>query len=393
MGKEDITISSLKLDGLDSVKTVRYDTTNLDEVSLKETPEGYLEGYAIATRTGVFKYMKSDGSIQRELRLPEEVFKDDAVNSFKMLPITNDHPEEAVSSTNVKQLNVGTTGQDVKQDQTYLAPYVKIMDKDAVALVKSGKRGLSFGYDVNLVKKDGVYKGEKYDYVQTDIKGNHLAIVFQGRAGDKARLRLDGQEAECVFNNFDNINNENLIMKKYKLDGKEIEVSEEVFLKLDTLETTTTSLENKNKDLTTKLDSLEGEKDALKTKKDALEAEIVELSKKDSDAEIGEKVKARISLEKKCATFLKKDEDISSFSGAELRSKVICAISPDFKADGKSEDYITARFDAILDLKKDSNLAENFKAASRRSDSTESKVSVSNSDLQTGLINRSTLNK
>ena len=56
-------------------KITRYDQINLDEIKLEKTDQGYLEGYAIATRTGVFNYYKADGTIQRELRKPEEVFK------------------------------------------------------------------------------------------------------------------------------------------------------------------------------------------------------------------------------------------------------------------------------------------------------------------------------
>jgi len=389
--KDNITIDSLKLDGLDTVEAVRYDNLNLDEGKLTKTDEGYLEGFAIATRTGVFNYVRADGSIQRELRLPEEVFKEDAINSFKMLPITNDHPKEEVNADNVKELSVGYTGEEIKKQDNFLVTKLKITDKTAIEQINAGKRGLSYGYKVNLVKKDGIYKGERYDHVQTGIKGNHLAIVYQGRAGDKAKLRLDGQDAMCVFNNFNN--NNNLIMKKYKLDGKEIEVSEEVFSRLDTLETEITSLKNTEKKSKNKIDSLEGEKDALKVEKDALKVKLDELSKKDDSEEIAEKVKARISLEKKCAEFLKEDEDISSLSDSELKSKVICAFSPEFKSDEKSEEYLTARFDAILDLKKDSKLAANFKVASNKKDSDESKIAVSNSDLQADLIKRSTLNK
>ena len=80
-------------------------------------------------------------------------------------------------------------------------------------------------------------------------------------------------------------------MKKIRLDGKDYEVSEEVFSRLDTLETDNSNLKNTEKDLQNKVDSLEGERDALKAKVD-------ELSNKDDSEEIAVKVKQRISLEK-----------------------------------------------------------------------------------------------
>jgi hypothetical protein len=149
----------------------RYDTLKLDELKLKETKEGYLVGNAIATRTGVFEYRKADGSIQRELRLPEDVFSKDTLDSFKLLPITDNHPEGFVNADNAKDLSIGTTGEDVKVQDSYIITPLKITDKKAVNIAKSGKRGLSYGYTVNLVKQDGVYKGEKYDYIQKNIRG------------------------------------------------------------------------------------------------------------------------------------------------------------------------------------------------------------------------------
>jgi uncharacterized protein len=372
-------------------EVLRYDNINLDDLKLKETPEGYLEGFAVATRVGVFSYMKADGTIQREFRPPEEVFNEDSMNSFKMLPITDDHPDVMVNADNAKDLSVGMTGQEIKKiDNNFMAPYVKITDKKSVAAAKQGmKKGLSWGYKVNLVKKDGVHNGERYDYVQTNIRGNHLAIVHQGRAGSEAKLRTDSQDAMCVFNNFNN-NNNNLIMKKYKLDGKEIEVSEEVFSRLDALETEITSLKNTEKETKTKIDSLQGECDGLK---DKLKSESKKDTAKEMQEEVAKKVKARLALVEKTSDFIKKDEDISELSDRDVQVKAIQAVQPEFKADDRSDEYIAARFDTICEFKKDKNLGENFKIASEKNDSdgdNKKDSGLSNKDLQAGLINRST---
>lgn len=348
----------------------RFDTLKFDEIKLKETKEGYLVGNAIATRTGVFQYRKADGSIQRELRLPEDVFSQDTIDSFKLLPITDNHPAEFVNADNAKALSVGITGEDVKVKDSYLVTSLKITDAAAVNTSKGGKRGLSYGYTVNLVKEDGVYKGEKYDYIQKNIRGNHLAIVYQGRAGEEARLRLDSQDAECVITN-----STNFTMKTLKLDGKEFEVQEEVASKLDSLEAENISLNTNTKELQSKLDALEGEKDAIQSKLD-------EELKKDHSALIAEQVKNRIALEKKAFEILK--EDVSSLSDFEIKTKVINSFAPDFKADGKSEEYLNARFDASIDFRKDMNLAENMKlGASKGSE----KIDLSNKALARNLIN------
>jgi len=368
------------------IEVTRYDELNLDDLKLKETPEGYLEGFAIATRVGVFSYQRADGSIQKEYRPAEEVFNEDSMNSFKMVPITDNHPSVMVTAENAKELSVGFTGQEIKRiDGKFMAPYVKITEKKAVDAAKQGlKKGLSWGYKVNLVKQDGVFNGERYDYVQTNIRGNHLAIVNQGRAGDQARLRLDAEDAICVFNN--NFK-ENLNMKKIRLDGKEFEVSEEVASRLDSLETDNSSLKDTNRGLTAKADALEGERDGLKVK---LEAEL----KKDHSAEIAEKVKGRIALISKAAEFLKKDEDISGLSDRDVQIKAITAIQPESKFDGKSDEYVAARFDSICEFKKDTKLAEHFKVASNKTDGVEDKTdeaaALSSKSLQANLIKRST---
>lgn len=368
------------------LEVVRYDQQNLDSLKLKETPEGFLEGFAVATRVGVFQYQRADGSIQREFRPPEEVFNEDSINSFKMLPITDNHPDEMVNADNAKELSIGFTGQEIKKiDEQYMAPYLKITDKKAVQNAKQGlKKGLSWGYKVNLVKKDGIYKGERYDYIQTNIRGNHLAIVHQGRAGDQAKLRVDSEDAICVFNTNFNDNQKN--MKKYRLDGKDIEVAEEVAAKLDSDAAEISSLKNTNKEQKSKIDSLEGERDALKTK---VEAE----SKKDHSAEIAEKVKAKVALIKKAGEFFKADEDLTSLTEREIHVKAINAVQPDAKFDGRSDEYVAATFDTICEFRKDKNLAKSFEIASDKKDS-ESKSDeaegLTNKSLQAGLINRST---
>ena len=54
----------------------------------EKTPEGFLKGRAIITCTGVFPYKDATGNVRRELRLPEEVFHPDHLDSLKLKPIT-----------------------------------------------------------------------------------------------------------------------------------------------------------------------------------------------------------------------------------------------------------------------------------------------------------------
>jgi hypothetical protein len=57
-------------------------------------------------------------------------------------------------------------------------------------------RELSLSYIPKMVKTAGSYNGEAYDEIQTEIVINNLAIVSHARAGENARLHLDGKDEE-----------------------------------------------------------------------------------------------------------------------------------------------------------------------------------------------------
>lgn len=68
--------------------------TRLDSLPLNQTyftPEGYLIDRPILTRTGIFEYQNKDGSIRRELRLPEDVFDVESLKSYKGKPVIISH--------------------------------------------------------------------------------------------------------------------------------------------------------------------------------------------------------------------------------------------------------------------------------------------------------------
>ncbi len=60
---------------------------------------------------------------------------------------------------------------------------LSIFSRSLKSLIDAGKRGLSLGYNCRFEKAIGEYNGMRYDYIQRDIRGNHLALVTQGRNG------------------------------------------------------------------------------------------------------------------------------------------------------------------------------------------------------------------
>lgn len=171
-------------------ETPKFDTYMVQP--LKKTDEGFLQGRAIATNIGVFPYTQADGTVRRELRLPEEVRNYDSLNSLKMKPITNDHPQGGlVNTSNVRDLSVGQLGDDVRADSFHVSVPISITDPKAIADVQSGKVALSCGYTCDLEHTPGNWMGVNYDAIQRNIRYNHLAIVKAGRAGDAAKMHTD----------------------------------------------------------------------------------------------------------------------------------------------------------------------------------------------------------
>jgi uncharacterized protein len=73
---------------------------------------------------------------------------------------------------------------NVAFDAPYLQAELVVWDGDAIKLIESGdQRELSCGYYYRFVPEPGVADGVPYDGYMTDIVGNHVALVTEGRAG------------------------------------------------------------------------------------------------------------------------------------------------------------------------------------------------------------------
>jgi len=166
----------------------RLDSVKLDATYF--TDEGYLVDEPIVTSVGIFEYANPDGSIRRELRLPEYVFESESLASYLGKPIVITHRVPNVDKTNVEDVTVGTILSPGIKDGENVRAKIIIHDIDAVK--RSGLRELSLGYTLDLKETPGVWNGQQYDAIQTDIRVNHLALVGNARAGDQARLNIDG---------------------------------------------------------------------------------------------------------------------------------------------------------------------------------------------------------
>lgn len=172
----------------------RLDSIPLDQTYFTE--EGYLVDHPIVTSVGVFVYHNPDGSERRELRLPEEVFSPKSLASYKGKPIIVTHEAGYVDKDNVQEEHIGTILSEGYQDGENVRCEVILHDTGAVK--NTGLRELSCGYNLRLEETPGVWRGQRYDAIQRDIEINHLALVDKARAGEQARLNVDGQSRNCL---------------------------------------------------------------------------------------------------------------------------------------------------------------------------------------------------
>lgn len=171
----------------------RIDTIRLDEAnSTYYTKEGYLIDRPILTSCGIFQYTNPDGTIRRELRLPENVFNQQSLESYKGKPIIVTHEAGTVDKNNVSQYEVGTILSDGYEDGNDVRAEIIIHDTDAME--RAGLKELSLGYNLDLIEQPGTWRGQHYDAIQTNIRVNHLALVRSARAGEQARLNIDSSD-------------------------------------------------------------------------------------------------------------------------------------------------------------------------------------------------------
>lgn len=158
------------------------------------TPEGFLICHAVPlARTGDQGYYGREIGMpdrERDLitvhRTEDEVFSVPAMASFEGKPVTNDHPPEGVRPDNASAYvkgHVQNVRRGMGEDGDKMVGDLVIVDAQLIAEIEAGKREVSCGYQCEYAQDE---TGEIY---QIGIRGNHVAVVSQGRAGDTVAIR------------------------------------------------------------------------------------------------------------------------------------------------------------------------------------------------------------
>ena len=141
------------------------------------------------SKAGVFPYLGSEiagapepNRVYNVFRPPEEL--ENAAETFKLLPIIDEHELLGESGTSTDDRPpAGFTGEKVTYEHPYLFAPLKITSPKLMAEIRGGKSELSPAYFTEYEPSEGVYEGQKYQFIQHIRAGNHLALVERGRTG------------------------------------------------------------------------------------------------------------------------------------------------------------------------------------------------------------------
>lgn len=320
---------------------LRYDRAALRS---RRDADGFLYSDSTVARTGILQYRNADGSIRRELRLPEEAGSPATLQSMVGKPVIVLHAGGMVNKDNAKNRVVGAM-LNARQDGQLTNAEIVVHDGQAIRDAEKGVYPeLSLGYKLDLEKRSGYYHADRneisdkpgegfepFDYIQRNISVNHVALVRQARAGSVARLNFDGDE---IFENEDKNS------MKIKINGVEVEVSEEVGQHVNTLQT---RLDGVNAELSTTkgtLTAVQGEVTALKAEVSGFPAKL-EQARTDAAEELTALDALRQSVAHKVT-------DTAGKSAVEIKRAFIAAVMPSVNLDGKDDLEVNGAFDYAL---------------------------------------------
>jgi hypothetical protein len=172
--------------------------SQIDQNGFKEIRDNPL------SRVGVYPYLgrsipgaPDPSKIYYVYRPAEELADPACVESFKLIPWIDEHTMLGEDYTPAEQKGVhGVIGEDVYFRDGYLRGNLKIFSNMLGRLINGGKNELSCGYRCAYEATPGVFGGQAYDYIQRKIRGNHLALVDEGRMGPSVAVQ---DSIDCTY--------------------------------------------------------------------------------------------------------------------------------------------------------------------------------------------------
>lgn len=305
------------------------------------------------SRTGIQTYQDGMGGTRREYRDPSEVFAQTSLDSLAGMPVTVRHPVGVggrVTPQNWRKLAsdgvvVGNTGDAVTKadDAKHTLGTIWVHDDATILKIQRRElRELSVGYTAQLDTTPGTSpEGERYDARQTNIQGNHIALLGGGEARGGPTVNILDAQGHARFDDDSDTPQENTKMKHtFGIEGYdyvvELDDSSNLPQAWEKLQAKIKADAESRETLQAKLDALTEEKAELQTKLDAALDPVAQ----------AEQAKARNKLLADAKIVAGKDvED----KGAVVDIKRSALEARGLKLDGKSETYIEIRFDGIVE--------------------------------------------
>lgn len=316
----------------------------------RKTADGYLVASVLCARTGCYDYLGSELGLKNDdvikvYRPEDTVFAADSMKSFPGKPVTIEHPSEPVTADNWKGKAVGDIVAVVREGE-YVRADIKIMDAEAIKAIEDGKRELSVGYSVGLELQDGVAPdGTEFQAIQTGtIKVNHLALVDRARAGSECRI-ADGAATWGAAPITPSRKEDEMsdALNTVVLGDKAVQVAAKDAPAIEAFKAEMTKqLADAESSHKTALAAKDKELAAKDAKIEDLEGKIL------SDEDIDKRVASRAKLMADAAK-VDKDAKLDGLSDADVRKAIVAAKLGDEAVNDRSDAYIEARFDALVE--------------------------------------------
>jgi len=328
-------------------KLVLDQSISLSGTTREVTPEGYLRVKGRVARTGVQEYLAHELGLEGNpnrivyvYRPEEEVFAPSSLESYEDKDVTDDHPNDLVTSDSWRGFSVGhVTGPGARVDDWVDVPML-IKHKDTIAKVLDGKAELSAGYLAEYVPEPVTVNGVQCDFVQRNIRINHVAVVDAARAGREARI-FDATPTKKV---------QPMAQRKVVLDSKRklsVTLDDD---QAEVVETAIQALEEAKDDAEKRADEAEAEAEKKDAQIEALEAKVEAMpSEEDMEKQVSDRVAQVLKVTKQARKMVKGFDSAGVVSPVEIQRAALKQMRPSKDWDSKNAVQIAAAWEFACD--------------------------------------------
>ncbi len=295
--------------------------------SREYTDEGFLKVPGRVARVGIQDYLAGElglpgnpSRIVRVMRPSDEVFNDASLQTYATSDVTVEHPPVMVDASTFKSVSVGVVVDKARVDGDFVVADLIVKDKAAIASIESGKVQLSAGY--SAVYDDNVPQGADYEFIQREIKINHVALVDRARAGNQARLFDKKPEIPS--------------MAIITLDGRQVEIADAA----------TAALVSVTVDrLTADVTALGADVEIITADRDSLREQLTDAKALSTPEAISARVAAVAKVKDVALKIAGKDFTCDSTNILEIQRAALASKRPKIGWADKSEIYVQTAFD------------------------------------------------